>query len=109
MNARSATTASPLRRYPRAVARDQDDPIRSLLAGITPALFMGNPAGTVVLMESKVVEAGGDPDEVLEWVRTHGGYPDKSFAVSTRRGRGPTLKPREAPKPYYVVPQDALE
>jgi|AntDryMetagUQ255_1029468.scaffolds.fasta_scaffold01192_2 hypothetical protein len=109
MNARSATTAPPLRRYPRAVARDQDDPIRSLLAGITPALFMGNPAGTVVLMESKVVEAGGDPDEVLEWVRTHGGYPDKSFAVSTRRGRGPTLKPREAPKPYYVVPQDALE
>ena len=108
MNARSATTAPPLRRYPRAVARDQDDPIRSLLAGITPALFMGNPAGTVVLMESKVVEAGGDPDEVLEWVRTHGGYPDKSFAVSTRRGRGPTLKPREASKPYYVIPEDAL-
>jgi hypothetical protein len=89
--------------------KQQADPIRELLAGCTPALFMGNPAGTVVIMESKVVEAGGDPDEVLAWVREHGGYPDKSFAVSTRRGRGPTLKPREAPKPYYVIPEDALK
>ncbi|MDX6681577.1 MAG: hypothetical protein QOG94_1616 [Solirubrobacteraceae bacterium] len=88
---------------------EQPDPIRELLAGCTPALFMGNPAGTVVIMESKVVEAGGDPEEVLAWVREHGGYPDKSFAVSTRRGRGPTLKPREAPKPYYVIPEDALK
>ena len=92
----------------RPVGENSDDPVRELLAGLTPALFMGNPAGTVVIMESKVVEAGGHPDEVLEWVREHGGYPDKSFAVSTRRGRGPTLKPREAPKPYYVIPQDAL-
>jgi hypothetical protein len=85
-----------------------DDAIRKLLADISPALFLGNPAGTVAIMQDKVVAAGGDPDEVLEWVRAHGGYPDKSFAVSTRRGRGPTLKPREASKPYYVVPQDAL-
>jgi hypothetical protein len=85
-----------------------DDAIRKLLADISPALFLGNPAGTVAIMQDKVVAAGGDPDEVLEWVREHGGYPDKSFAVSTRRGRGPTLKPREASKPYYVVPQDAL-
>lgn len=87
---------------------DNDDAIRELLAAISPALFLGNPAGTVAIMQDKVVAAGGDPDEVLEWVRDHGGYPDRSFAVSTRRGRGPTLKPREASKPYYVVPQDAL-
>lgn len=91
------------------MAKKKDDPIRKLLADLPPALFMGNPAGTVVIMESKVVDAGADPDEVLAWVREHGGYPDKSFAVSTRRGRGPTLKPREAPKPYYVVPEDALK
>ncbi len=91
------------------VATQKADPIRELLAGCTPALFMGNPAGTVVIMESKVVEAGGDPEAVLEWVREHGGYPDKSFATSTRRGRGPTLKPREAPKPYYVIPADVLQ
>ncbi|MEA2219438.1 MAG: hypothetical protein QOJ35_2064 [Solirubrobacteraceae bacterium] len=86
-----------------------DDPIRELLAGLPPALFLGNPAGTVAIMESKVVDAGGDPDEVLEWVREHGGYPDKSFATSSRVGRGPTLKPRAASKPYYVVPEDALK
>jgi hypothetical protein len=91
------------------VAKKKSDPIRKLLAGCTPALFMGNPAGTVVIMESKVVDAGGDPDAVLEWVREHGGYPDRSFATSTRRGRGPTLKPREASKPYYVIPEDALK
>jgi hypothetical protein len=91
------------------VAKTDDDPIRELLATCTPALFMGNPTGTVAIMQSKVVEAGGDPEEVLEWVREHGGYPDKSFATSTRRGRGPTLKPREAPKPYYVVPEDELK
>jgi len=99
----------PERRYPRAVAKKKSDPIRELLAGLTPALFMGNPSGTVVIMESKVVDAGGDPDDVLEWVKERGGYQDKSFAVSTRRGRGPTLKPREAPKPYYVIPEDALQ
>ncbi|HEX4345268.1 MAG TPA: hypothetical protein VHZ31_06865 [Solirubrobacteraceae bacterium] len=91
------------------MANKKGDPIRKLLADLPAALFMGNPAGTVVIMESKVVDAGADPDEVLAWVREHGGYPDKSFAVSTRRGRGPTLKPREAPKPYYVVPEDALQ
>ena len=93
---------------PQKPQKPKADPIRKLLAGCTPSLFMGNPAGTVVIMEAKVVEAGGDPEEVLAWVREHGGYPDKSFATSTRRGRGPTLKPREAPKPYYVVPEDAL-
>ena len=91
------------------VTNHEDDPIRELLAGLTPALFLGNPKGTVAIMESKVVEAGGDPDEVLEWVRERGGYPDKSFATSTRVGRGPTLKPREASKRYYVIPEDALK
>jgi hypothetical protein len=91
------------------MAKTEDDPIRELLKSLTPSLFMGNPAGTVVIMESKVIDADGDPEEVLEWVRAHGGYPDKSFATSTRRGRGPTLKPREAPKPYYVIPEDELK
>jgi len=87
---------------------DDDDPIRELLKGLAPALFLGNPKGTIAIWQSKVVDAGGDPDEVEEWVREHGGYPDKSFATSTRVGRGPTLKPREASKPYYVIPEDEL-
>jgi len=84
----------------------KDDPIRPLLAGIAPTLFLGNPAGTVAIMEDRVVEAGGDPDEVLAWVREHGGYPDKTFSVTNRHALSP--RPRAQSKPYYVVPEDAL-
>ena len=88
-----------------AVATD-DDPIRTLLAGIAPTLFLGNPAGTVAIMESRIVDAGGDPDDVLAWVREHGGYPDKTFSVTTRHALSP--RPRSPSKPYYVVPEHAL-
>ena len=92
------------------MAKTDDDPIRELLASLhARRSSWATPRAPSSIMESKVVDAGGDPDEVLEWVRAHGGYPDKSFAVSTRRGRGPTLKPREAPKPYYVIPEDELK
>jgi hypothetical protein len=84
-----------------------DDPIRTLLAGIGPTLFLGNPAGTVAIMEERVVEAGGDPDEVLAWVREHGGYPDKTFSVTNRHALSP--RPRSGSKAYYVVPEDALQ
>jgi hypothetical protein len=89
----------------RAVAPN-DDPIQTLLAGIGPTLFLGNPAGTVAIMEERVVEAGGDPDEVLAWVREHGGYPDKTFSVTNRHALSP--RPRSGSKAYYVVPEDAL-
>ena len=107
LRARLCATRRPGRRYPRAVAKKKSDPIRELLAGLTPTLFMGNPSGTVVIMESKVVDAGGDPDEVLAWVREHGGYPDKSFGVRARQGFD--MRPKAPSKHYYVVPQDALE
>lgn len=90
----------------RAVAKKKKDPIAKLLAGISPAMFLGNPAGTVAIMQDKIVEAGGDPDEVLEWVRAHGGYPDKSFGVGAR---GPSLRPKPLTKIYFVVPEDALK
>ena len=90
----------------RAVSKKSKDPIATLLAGIAPAMFLGNPAGTVAIMKDKIEDAGGDPDEVLEWVRAHGGYPDKSFGV---RSPGPSLRPKAPTKIYYVVPQDALE
>jgi hypothetical protein len=93
----------------RAVSKKTKDPIRKLLAGVSPAMFMGNPTGTVAIMEQRVVEAGGDPEEVLEWVREHGGYPDKSFSV-TQRQRQP-LSPKQQPpsKRFYVIPEDALK
>jgi hypothetical protein len=91
----------------RAVAKKKKDPIAKLLAGIPPAMFLGNPAGTVAIMKDKIVDAGGDPDEVLDWVRAHGGYPDKSFGVSAAKGFN--LRPKAPTKIYYVVPADALE
>ena len=63
--------------------------IRKLLAGLSPALFMGNPAGTVVIMESKVVDAGGDPEEVLAGAVTiapAGSRPDLPALVIDRVG-----------------------
>jgi hypothetical protein len=69
-------------------------------------MFLGNPAGTVAIMQDKVVDAGGDPDEVLDWVRAHGGYPDKSFSV---RAPGPSLRPKAPSKVYFVIPEDALK
>ncbi|MDQ3629864.1 MAG: hypothetical protein M3417_01035 [Actinomycetota bacterium] len=90
------------------MAKNKDkDPIKKLLAELNPTLFMGNPSGTVAIMEHKVVAAGGDPDTVLEWVREHGGYPDKSFPVSMRHGLSP--KPQKPSRQYYVIPEDALK
>jgi hypothetical protein len=90
------------------VAKKKDsDPIKTLLAGLTPALFLGNPSDTVAIMQDKVVDAGGDPDAVLEWVREHGGYPDKSFGVRARQGFD--MRPKAASKHYYVIPEDALK
>lgn len=88
-------------------ATEKDDEIRRLLADIQPALFLGNPSGTVAIMQDKVVEAGGDPDEVLEWVRAHDGYPDKSFGVRARQGFD--MRPKAPSKHYYVVPEAALK
>ena len=84
-----------------------NDPIRTLLADLPPALFLGNPTGTVAIMQEKVVNSGGDPDEVLAWVREHGGYPDKTFGVRTRQGFD--MRPKASSKHYYVVPEDALK
>jgi hypothetical protein len=90
-----------------AKSKQDSDPIRKLLRSVQPALFMGNPSGTVAIMEDKVLAAGGDADEVLEWVRAHGGSPDKSFPVNTRHGLSP--KPKESTRRFYVIPEDALQ
>lgn len=90
-----------------AKKKPANDPIRTLLAGIQPALFLGNPAGTVAIMQDRVVDAGGDPDEVLAWVREHGGFPDKSFPVAQRHGLSP--KPKQSTRTFYVIPEDELK
>jgi hypothetical protein len=89
------------------VTKKTKDPIRKLLAGVSPAMFMGNPTGTVAIMEQRVIDAGGDPEEVLAWVREHGGYPDKSFSVTQRHPLSP--KQNVPSKRFYVIPEDALK
>ena len=103
-----ARADAPLTLSSRAVSKKaKKDPIKALLADIQPALFLGNPSGTVAIMQDKVVDAGGDPDEVLAWVREHGGFPDKSFGVRARQGFD--MRPKAASKHYYVVPEDELK
>jgi len=91
------------------VPKTKKDPIQKLLAGCTPSLFLGNPSGTVAIMQSKIVDAGGDPDEVLVWVKEHGGQQDAMLSTSAqcRRGFGP--RPKHMTKPFYVIPEDALK
>jgi hypothetical protein len=88
------------------VAKKTKDPIRKLLAGVAPTMFLGNPAGTIAIMEERVVEAGGDPEEVLAWVREHGGYPDKTFSVVKRHALSPKNNPPS--KLFYVIPEGEL-
>jgi hypothetical protein len=90
-----------------AKKKTEKDPIRKLLAGVAPTLFLGNPTGTVALMEERIAEAGGDLEEVLAWVREHGGYPDKTFSVTKRHPLSPKQNPPS--KAFYVVPEDVLK
>jgi hypothetical protein len=84
-----------------------DEEIRTLLAGIEPAPFIWAPKGHLVIMQSAVEDAGGDPDEVLAWVEARGGELDRTLpVVATRRGVSGVPKP--VGKRYYVVPEDAL-
>ncbi len=84
-----------------------DDPIRTLLAGITPAPFIWSRPGTVVIMDVHVQEAGGDSEAVGAWVEANGGEIDRTLPVVATR-RGVTAIPKPVGKRYYVVPESAL-
>jgi len=84
-----------------------DDEIRKLLAGLTPAPFIWAPAGHVVIVQSHVEQAGGDPDEVLAWVEARGGMLDRTLPVAGTR-RGTSAVPKPVGKKYYVLPAAAL-
>lgn len=88
----------------RAVA--EQDPIRKLLNGVAPSMFLGNPPGTVAFLEERIVDRGGDPAEVRAWVEGHGGYHDKTFSIVGARAQDRYHGP--VGKLYFVVPEDAL-
>ena len=84
-----------------------EDQIRELLSGLPTAPFIWSAPGTVVIMEEKVVEAGGDPSAVAGWVEAHGGDLDRTLPVVATR-RGVTAIPKPKGKRYYVVPEREL-
>ena len=84
-----------------------DDPIRTLLAGLTPAPFIWSLPGTVVLMDDHVHKAGGDSEAVGAWVEAHGGDIDRTLPVVATR-RGVTSVPKPVGRRYYVVPESEL-
>ncbi len=84
-----------------------DDEIRTLLSGLPTAPFIWSPNGTVIIMEEKVVEAGGDPAAVAAWVEAHGGDLDRTLPVVATR-RNVTAIPKPKGKRYYVVPEKEL-
>jgi hypothetical protein len=85
----------------------RDDEIRKLLSELPTAQFIWSPKGTVIIMEEKVLEAGGDPEAVAAWVEAQGGDLDRTLpVVATRRGVSAIPKPKG--KRYYVVPESAL-
>ena len=87
--------------------RMTDDPIRALLASLTPAPFIWSKPGTVVIMDNHVQEAGGDSNAVGDWVEAQGGEIDRTLPVVATR-RGVTSVPKPVGKRYYVVPETAI-
>lgn len=81
--------------------------IRKLLSDLPTARFIWSPKGTVIIMEEKVVERGGDPEAVATWVEAHGGDLDRTLPVVATR-RGVTAIPKPKGKRYYVVPETEL-
>ncbi|MGH2943683.1 MAG: hypothetical protein ACRDLN_13015 [Solirubrobacteraceae bacterium] len=82
-----------------------DDPIRELLADLPRQPFWA-PAGQVVILEERVVEAGGDPDAVLAWVEARGGRLDRTVPVASRSVF--SSLPVSDVQRYYVLPEPAL-
>jgi hypothetical protein len=82
--------------------------MRALLASVQPAGFIDRTPGTVAFRRSRVEEAGGDPDAVAQWVKTHGGRVDWTPRY-LRRGLGARPRQQEsAGEEFYVVPTEAL-
>lgn len=82
-----------------------DDPIRELLAAIPPQPFWA-PKGLTAILQSKVIDAGGDPDAVERWVEAHGGRLDRTVPVGHR-----SVLSREAVpdvQHFFLVPDEAL-
>lgn len=82
-----------------------DDSIRNLLAAIAPQPFWGPKGQTVVLVEH-VLEAGGDPVAVEQWVEAHGGRLDRTVPVGFRSVL--SREPVPDVQRFFLIPDKAL-
>ena len=92
-------------RRPNYPERMSDDPIRELLAAIDPQPFWG-PAGQTAILEDKVIERGGDPAAVEQWVEAHGGRLDRT--VPLLHSRVISREPVPDVQRFYLIPREAL-
>lgn len=83
-----------------------DDPIRELLAGVTPQPFWA-PSGYVAILEQRVLDAGGDLDAVETWVESKGGRPDRTVPAA-KRSVFSTIPVPDSVR-YFIVPEAALK
>jgi len=82
-----------------------DDPIRELLAAIEPQPFWG-PAGQTAILEEKVIERGGDPAAVEQWVEAHGGRLDRTVPLLHRSVI--SREPVPDVQRFFLIPSEAL-
>lgn len=82
-----------------------DDAIRELLGTIAPQPFWA-PKGQTVILEEKVIEAGGDPEAVERWVEAHGGRLDRTVPVGHRSVLSRLAVPDV--QRFYLIPDEAL-
>jgi hypothetical protein len=87
------------------------DPIRDLLLGIGSMGMNPGPPGSRAFLRTEVEEAGGDHEEVLAWVRAHGGGYYRTRPIQSQGLRaGRTFTPPPIPSMnYYSVPAQALK
>lgn len=82
-----------------------DESIRNLLAALTPQPFWGPKGQTVVLVEH-VIEAGGDPVTIEQWVEAHGGRLDRTVPVGHRSVL--SREPVPDVQRFFLIPDEAL-
>jgi hypothetical protein len=88
-----------------------DHDVRDLLLSVPRSSFRmpRQPRGTVAVLRSRVIEAGGDVEAVEAWVTAHGGYADRTDPIPSQAIRPGSLTSRETPaEVFYVMPADAL-
>jgi hypothetical protein len=83
--------------------------IKQLLNTVPRSGMIPTPHGSVALLTSRIESAGGDLDEVRQWVHAQGGKEGRSEAERSRGLRpGRLVAPPPHVEHYFAVPVAAL-